>query len=109
MVKNIKRAAAATVIALLCISAAGCGCGKKEKDPASEQVLKITITPEPTPTPAPEEMNPDAVVTNGNITMVNGYLAEKGEGSENQSGEETAETTDAGGDGSGVQEEDGGE
>ena len=108
MGKNIKRAAAATVIALLCISAAGCGCGKKEKDPASEQVLKITITPEPTPTPAPEEMNPDAVVTNGNITMVNGYLAEKGTGSENQSGEETPET-DSGKNGSGAQEDEGGE
>ena len=29
------------------------------------------------PTPAPEEINPDAVVKNGNITMVNPYLAEE--------------------------------
>ena len=109
MIKNIRKTAAVMTIALLCISAAGCGCGKKEKDPASEQVLKITITPEPTPTPAPEEINPDAVVTNGNITMVNGYLTENTSEPEERSEEETAETTEAGGDGSGVQEEDGGE
>ena len=57
----------------------GCGCGKKkEKDPAQQQVLKITITPEATPTPKPDEVNAAAVVTNGNITMVNGYLAKEG-------------------------------
>ena len=50
--------------------------GKKKTDPASEQVLKISITPEPSPTPAPEEIDPEAVVTNGNLTMVNSYLAE---------------------------------
>lgn len=49
---------------------------EEKTDPASEQVLKISITPEPSPTPAPEEINPEAVVTNGNLTMVNSYLAE---------------------------------
>lgn len=57
-----------------CSLVSGCGCGK-EKDPEGQQVLEITITPEPTPTPDPSEINPDAVVTNGNITMVNEYLA----------------------------------
>ncbi len=64
---------------LLCLFVTGCGCGKKnEKDPAQQQVLKITITPEATPTPKPDEVNAAAVVTNGNITMVNGYLAKEG-------------------------------
>lgn len=60
-----------------CTLLAGCGCGK-EKDPAEQQVLKITVTPEPTATPVPEEVNPDAVVTNGGVTMVNEYLLQKG-------------------------------
>lgn len=54
------------------------GCGqKKEKDAAAQQVLKITITPSVAPTKAPSEVSKDAVVTNGNLTMVNEYLAEK--------------------------------
>lgn len=54
----------------------GCGCGKKkEPDPEGQQVMKLTIAPEATPTPDPMEVNPDAVVTNGNVTMVNEYLA----------------------------------
>lgn len=57
----------------------GCGCGKKkEPDPETQQVLKISIAPEVTPTPNPAEVNPDAVVTNGNVTMVNEYLAGQG-------------------------------
>ncbi|MDO4272796.1 MAG: hypothetical protein Q4D16_03930 [Eubacteriales bacterium] len=56
----------------------GCGCGKKkEPDAQSQQVLKITITPSVAPTKAPDEMNPEAVVTNGNMTMVNEYLDQK--------------------------------
>ncbi len=71
------------VLALsLCLSfLAGCGCGKKkETDAASQEVLKITITPEPSPTTAPEELDKAAVVTNGNMTMVNEYLAGKSRG-----------------------------
>lgn len=78
--KRTKIICAAAVSALLCASLAGCGCGKKEKDPASEQVLEISITPEPSPTLAPEEVDPSAVVTNGDITMVNSYLTESGAG-----------------------------
>lgn len=61
---------------LLCLFAGGCG--KKEKDPAEEQVLEITITPVVTPTPQPSKINPDAVTTSGDITMVNVYLEQKG-------------------------------
>ena len=64
------------VVFLLCICTIFTGCGKKKEiDAASTQVLEITITPEATPTPAPQEINSDAVVTNGNMTMVNEYLA----------------------------------
>lgn len=73
---NIRKLTAVTLAVLLCTALAGCGCGKKKTDPASEQVLKISITPEPSPTLAPEEIDPEAVVTNGNLTMVNSYLAE---------------------------------
>lgn len=71
-----KRFLAVLPFCFLCLFAAGCGCGK-EKDEKEEKVMTITITPEPTPTPAPEEVNPDAVVKNGNIMMVNPYLAEE--------------------------------
>ena len=64
-------------VLILCVFLSGCGCGKKKKDPAAEQVLKNSITPEPSPTPKPEEVNQDAVVTNGNITMVNEYLTKQ--------------------------------
>lgn len=78
MRKGCSKLTALFSLLMLCLFAAGCGCGKKnEKDPAEQQVLKITITPEATPTPQPSEVNADAVVTNGNITMVNGYLVEE--------------------------------
>lgn len=76
--KQIKKIIGASGI-LLCLFAGGCGCGKKEKDPAEEQVLEITITPAVTPTPQPSEINPDAVTTSGDITMVNVYLEQKGD------------------------------
>lgn len=61
---------------VLCLMVLLGGCGKKDDDPAGRQVLEISITPEPTPTPVPEQLNPDAVVTEGSLTMVNGYLVE---------------------------------
>lgn len=76
MRKNSRKVAISLFLMLLCAAAGGCG--KKEKDPASEQVLKISITPVVTPTPQPSEANPDAVTVNGDITMVNTYLLEKG-------------------------------
>lgn len=53
------------------------GCTGREKSAEETEVLKITITPEATPTPEPEAVNPDAVVTNGNMTMVNEYMVNK--------------------------------
>ncbi len=43
-----------------------------------ESVIKISTAPEPTATPDPKTVDPDAVTTNGNLTMVNEYLAENG-------------------------------
>lgn len=61
-------------MALFCITVAGCG---KEKvvDEESSQVIQISLPPvNVTPTPDPEQVSADAVATNGNLTMVNGYL-----------------------------------
>ena len=77
-VKKIVIAACVIILLILCMFIRSCACGpKKEIDPASEQVLPLTMAPEATPTPAPEEIDPAAVVSNGGITMVNEYLAEK--------------------------------
>ncbi len=76
MKKIYSKACFGIVLILLWGLLAGCGCGKKkEEDPESQQVLTISITPKPTPTPDPVEVNPDSVVKNGNVTMVNEYLA----------------------------------
>ena len=53
------------------------GCGGS-KDPESTQVIQLTITPEATPTPELSQVNPDAVVTNGSLTMINEYTADHG-------------------------------
>lgn len=87
-------------ILLLCALLAGCGCGQKKKDPASEQVLKISITPEPSPTPAPDTVDSAAVETNGDITMVNLYVAENpsaatGSTDTNSDGTDTTDTSGA--------------
>ena len=78
----------------LCVIMTGCGCGQKKTDPASEQVLKISITPEPSPTPAPDTA---AVTSNGDISMVNLYLAENPSAVTNSTdtGAGDANTTDA--------------
>lgn len=54
------------------------GCGSKKKTDAADSVIKISTAPEPTATPDPEKVDPDAVISNGNLTMVNEYLAENG-------------------------------
>ena len=52
------------------------GCGKKAADAESTQVLQISVAPpSPTSTPAPDQVDSAAVTTNGNMTMVNEYLA----------------------------------
>ena len=79
----------------LCVIMTGCGCGQKKTDPASEQVLKISITPEPSPTPPP--VDAAAVTSNGDISMVNLYLAENPSAVTNSTdtGAGDANTTDA--------------
>ena len=77
MEKNIKKLFLAA--GLLAISGALLtGCGSKKKTDAADSVIKISTAPEPTVTPDPKTVDPDAVTTNGNLTMVNEYLAENG-------------------------------
>ena len=54
------------------------GCGSRKKTDAADSVIKISTAPEPTATPDPTTVDPDAVTSNGNLTMVNEYLAENG-------------------------------
>lgn len=54
------------------------GCGKKAADAESAQVIQISVAPpSPTSTPAPDQVDSAAVTTNGNLTMVNEYLADQ--------------------------------
>lgn len=54
------------------------GCGKKAADAKSTQVIQISVAPpSPTSTPAPDQVDSAAVTTNGNLTMVNEYLADQ--------------------------------
>ena len=77
MGKNIKRLfLAAGLLAMTGILLTGCG--SKKKNAEDESVIKISMAPEPTATPDPKTVDPDAVTTNGNLTMVNEYLAENG-------------------------------
>lgn len=64
-------------ICILAAAAAISGCGKKSApDTASSQVIQISVAPEETtPTPAPDQIDSSAITTNGNLTMVNEYLA----------------------------------
>ena len=69
-------------IAILCmilLSVLTSGCGKeKTVDEASSQVIQISVAPpSPTSTPAPDQVDSVAVTTNGNLTMVNEYLADQ--------------------------------
>lgn len=54
------------------------GCGSRKKTDTVDSVIKISTAPEPTATPDPKTVDPDAVTMNGNLTMVNEYLAENG-------------------------------
>ena len=66
-------------ICILAAAAAISGCGKKSApDAASSQVIQISVAPEETtPTPAPDQIDSSAITTNGNLTMVNEYLADQ--------------------------------
>lgn len=111
MKKNIKKLFLAAGL-LAMTGALLTGCGSKKKNAEEESVIKISAAPEPTATPDPKTVDPDAVTSNGNLTMVNEYLAENGsealgidgvtptpaasDGSTDTAGEDT-DTTDAGG------------
>ena len=75
----------------------GCGGGQHTTDPASDPVLTLSITPEPSPTPAPDTVDAAAVTSNGDISMVNLYLAENPSAVTNSTdtGAGDANTTDA--------------
>lgn len=77
MKKNIKRLfLAAGLLAMTGVLLTGCG--SKKKNAEAESVIKISTAPEPTATPDPKNVDPDAVTSNGDLTMVNEYLAENG-------------------------------
>ena len=77
MKKMIKRKTVILCMLLLGISVSGCG-KTRELDEASSKVIQISVAPEETsPTPAPDQVASAAVTTNGNLTMVNTYLAEQ--------------------------------
>lgn len=86
--KIYKKYIVALGLAFMCLMLAGCGCGKKSDDPASQQVLKISITPEP------DQIDSAAVVTNGNITMVNTYLEDNPGSSSTAQDRSTVNQTD---------------
>lgn len=92
MKKKNSRQATLALAMLACMGLAGCG-QETETDPAAQGVLEITITPVVTPTPAPAEVDPDAVTTNGDITMVNSYLVDKNSGTASDTGNTDAEST----------------
>ena len=77
MKKNIKKLFLAAGL-LAMTGALLTGCGSKKKNAEAESVIKISTAPEPTATPDPKTVDPDAVTSNGNLTMVNEYLAENG-------------------------------
>lgn len=77
MKKNIKKLFLAAGL-LTMTGALLTGCGSKKKNAEEESVIKISTAPEPTATPDPKTVDPDAVTSNGNLTMVNEYLAENG-------------------------------
>ena len=77
MKKMIKRKTVILCMLLLGISVSGCG-KTREVDEASPKVIQLSVVPqEPSPTPAPDQEDYAAVNTNGNLTMVNTYLAEQ--------------------------------
>lgn len=68
----------AIVLTVLLAGVMMTGCGKKAADAKSTQVIQISVAPpSPTSTPAPDQVDSAAVTTNGNLTMVNEYLADQ--------------------------------
>ena len=119
MKKNIKKLFLAAGL-LAMTGALLTGCGSKKKNAEEESVIKISTAPEPTATPDPKTVDPDAVTSNGNLTMVNGSEAlgidgvtptpAASDGSTDTAGEaaasgEDTDTTDAGGEEGAMDEE----
>lgn len=68
----------AIVLTVLLAGVMMTGCGKKAADAKSTQVIQISVAPpSPISTPAPDQVDSAAVTTNGNLTMVNEYLADQ--------------------------------
>lgn len=82
-------------ICILAATTAISGCGKKSApDAASSEVIQISVAPEEaTPTPAPNQTDASAVTTNGNLTMVNEYLAGQSTSTSSDTTSETDSTT----------------
>lgn len=74
--KRYKKMKIALTVVLIAVGICGCG-GEKNADKEASEVIQISIMPESvTPTPAMEQIDPAAVTTNGNMTMINEYLAD---------------------------------
>ena len=79
LMKKQKKIICTAVVLCTCLLF-GSGCGKKKtEDAETSQVIQISIAPEQSEavTPTPQQTNSAAVVTNGNLTMVNEYLAQQ--------------------------------
>lgn len=86
----------AIVLTVLLAGVMMTGCGKKTADAKSTQVIQISVAPpSPTSTPAPDQVDSAAVTTNGNLTMVNEYLADQSSSTDNNSDDNT-DSSDAG-------------
>lgn len=110
MKKMIKRKTVILCMLLLGISVSGCG-KTRELDEASSKVIQISVAPEETsPTPAPDQVASVAVTTNGNLTMVNTYLAEQDaagiSSAESSDSQSDADSTDNSGDSADNNEQD---
>ena len=87
-----------------------CACSKKPagtQDESSMGVMTITVAPSPTPTEVPRQVSSDAAVTNGNVTMVNEYLVQKGNDSSTKADNSSATDNNGSGEGSDTSETNG--
>lgn len=92
----------AIVLTVLLAGVMMTGCGKKAADAKSTQVIQISVAPpSPTSTPAPDQVDSAAVTTNGNLTMVNEYLADQStsgaaDSSTDNNSDDNTDSSDAG-------------
>ena len=92
----------AIVLTVLLAGVMMTGCGNKAADAKSTQVIQISVAPpSPTSTPAPDQVDSAAVTTNGNLTMVNEYLADQStsgaaDSSTDNNSDDNTDSSDAG-------------